>query len=172
MYESSNSSYISIKFIPLIIGILLVFIALLIIIDSTFKINIKCAEPNTELIFSYFLLSYGTLTIVFFSTIGRRIVKMRIDEKEFEFTMKGEIITKNWNEVKSLKKYWFFYPALYSVRFENVKKPYYFTTIFWCIGLPFYVIDISEMGSFLEKKKENIKLLKKRNKEKNYATQQ
>lgn len=95
---------------------------------------------------------------------------MRISNNEFDFSARGEKIIKNWNEVENIKKYWFLAPPLYSVRFENEDKTYFFTTRYFCIVVPFYVFDISEMGSFIKKRKNDIPFLKELKKEKNYAT--
>ena len=172
MYESSNYSYISVKYVPLIIGILFLTIAFWIMVDPTFEITVNGEKRNAIFSDSYLPLIFGILSIFFYLTIGQRIVKMRISNNEFEFSAKGEKINKNWSEVENIKKYWFVVPPIYSVRFENIDKTYFFTTRYLCIVVPFYVFDISEMGNFIKKRKKDIPFLKELRNEKNYATQQ
>ncbi len=170
MYESSNYSYVSVKYVPLIIGIVFLTVAFWIMIDPTFEITVNGEKRNAIFSDSYFPLFFGLLCILFYWTIGQRIVKMRISNNEFEFSAKGKKIIKNWNEVENIKKYWFVAPPTYSVRFENEDKTYFFTTRYICIVIPFYVFDISDMGDFIKKRKMDIPILKELKKDKNYAT--
>jgi hypothetical protein len=160
MYESSNYSYVSVKFVPLIIGIMFLTVAFWIMIGPFFEITVNGVKRKAIFSDSYLPLSFGLLTVLFYLTIGQRIVKMKISNNEIEFSVKGEKIRKNWGEVENIKKYWFVAPPFYSVRFENVGRTYFFTTRFLCIVVPFYVFDISEMGSFIKRKKQNIPFLK------------
>ena len=172
MYESSNYSYVSVKYVPLIIGLLFLTIAFWIMIDPTFEITVNGVKRNAIFSDSYLPLFFGLLSTLFYLTIGQRIVKMRISNNEFEFLVKGEKIIMNWSEVETIKKYWFIAPPIYSVKFENVDRTYFFTTRYLFIVVPFYVFDISEMGNFIKKRKKDIPLLKELKTEKNYATQQ
>jgi len=147
-------------------------VAFWIMVDPTFEITVNGVKRNAVFSDSYLPLSFGLLTIFYYLTIGKRIVKMRINNNEFEFSIKGEKIIKNWSEVENIKKYWFVAPPIYSVKFENVKRTYFFTTRYWCVVIPFYVFDISEMGNFIKRKKKDIPFLKELKNEKNYATQQ
>lgn len=156
MYESSNYSYASVKYVPLIVGILLLTIAFWIMIDPTFEITVNGVKRDAIFSDSYLPLFLGLLSVLFYLTIGQRIVKMRININAFEFTTKGEKNIKNWSEVETIKKYWFIAPPLYSIRFENEDKAYFFTTKYFCIVVPFYVFDISDMGDFIKKRKKDI----------------
>lgn len=165
MYESSNNSFFSIKYVPIIISVILFTVTLLIFFYPNFEITVNGVERKALLSDSYLPLFFGVVSFLFFIIIGRRVVKMRIDNNEFEFLVRGEKVIKQWSEVKELKKYWFVAPPLYSVRFENDEDTYFFTTKYVCIVLPFYVIDLSGMGSFIKKRKQDIPFLKELKKE-------
>lgn len=169
MYESSNYSYISIKYVPLIVGMLFLLIAVWILIDPTYyEVTVNGVKRDAVMSDSLIPFIFGILAILIYVTVRKRIVRMRINKNEFLFKFKGEEIVKNWRDVEEIKKYWFVDPPLYSVRFEN-GNTYFFTTKYMCIVIPFYVFDISEMGSFIKKRKMDIPFLKEL-KEESYST--
>lgn len=160
MYESSNYSYISIKYIPLIVGLLFLLMAIWVIIDPTYyEITVNGVKRDAVMSDSLIPSIFGVLAILIYWTVGKKTVKMRINNNEFVFNFKGEEVVKSWSDVEEIKKYWFVAPPLYSVKFENDKK-FFFTTKYFCIVIPFYVFDISEMGSFIKKRKLDIPFLK------------
>ena len=167
MHESSNYSYISIKYIPLIVGLLFLLMAIWVIIDPTYyEITVNGVKRDAVRSDSLMPLVFGILAIFIYLTVGRKTVKMRINNNEFVFNFKGKENVESWGDVEKIKKYWFVAPPLYSVKFEN-GDTFFFTTKYICIIIPFYVFDISEMGSFIKKRKMDIPFLKELKKESN-----
>ncbi|MCB0822911.1 MAG: hypothetical protein KDC09_09460 [Bacteroidales bacterium] len=156
MYQSSTYSYVNIKFIPLIIGLLFIVISIWIMFDPTIEITVNGVKRNAALGDSFFPLLLGLLCILFHLAIGHKIIKLRISNNELEFMANGKKYVKKWSEVSDLKKYWLIAPPLYSIKFKNEKKTYYFTTSYFCIVTPIKVFDLSEMGNFIKKKKSEI----------------
>jgi hypothetical protein len=149
-----------VKFIPLIIGILFLIIAFWIIVDPTYyEVTVNGVKRDAVMSDSLIPFIFGILAILIYVAVGKRTVKMRINRNEFVFKFNGEEIVKNWSEVEEIKKYWFVAPPLYSIKFKN-DNTYFFTTKYMCIVIPFYVFDISEMGSFIKKRKMDIPFLK------------
>ena len=165
MHESSNYSYISIKYIPLIVGLLFLLMAIWVIIDPTYyEITVNGVKRDAVRSDSLMPLIFGILAIFIYLTVGRKTVKMRINNNEFVFNFNGKENVESWGDVEKIKKYWFVAPPLYSVKFEN-GNTFFFTTKYFCIIIPFYVFDISEMGSFIKKRKTDIPFLKELKKE-------
>ena len=135
MYKSSNFSYVAVKYIPLFIGLLLLIIAFWIMIGLSFEITVNNVKRNAVFSDGFVPLIIGLLAIIFYFTIGQRIVKMKINNNNFEFKIKGIELIKNWDEVETIKKYWIIAPPLYSVKFENDNTTYLFTTAYFCITL-------------------------------------
>lgn len=73
----------------------------------------------------------------------------------------GEKKTKSWTDVDEVTRYWLVAPPVYSVTFEDGKK-YYFTSGLFFIVTPVYVFDLSEMGKFILDRRKDIDLLKSR----------
>lgn len=165
MHESSNYSYISIKYIPLIVGLLFLLMSIWVIIDPTYyEITVNGVKRDAVRSDSLLPLIFGLFAIIIYLTVGRKTVKMRINNNEFVFNFKGKENVESWGDVEKIKKYWFVAPPLYSVKFENGNN-FFFTTKYFCIIIPFYVFDISEMGSFIKKRKMDIPFLKELKKE-------
>jgi hypothetical protein len=165
MHESSNYSYISIKYIPLIVGLLFLLMAIWVIIDPTYyEITVNGVKRDAVRSDSLMPLIFGILALFVYLTVGRKTVKMKINNNEFVFNFKGKENVESWGDVEKIKKYWFVAPPLYSVKFEN-GNTFFFTTKYFCIVIPFYVYDISEMGSFIKKRKMEIPFLKELKKE-------
>jgi len=168
MYESSNYSFISLKYLPLLLGFFFIINALWIIVDPAFEIIENGEKRNAILSDSYIPLILGLFSLLFYFTLGQRVVRMRISNNEFEFRYKKEKIIKDWAVVEKIEKYWFVAPPLYSVKFENENITYFFTTSILCIVTPGYVFDISDMGAFIKKRRKDIPLLKELQNEKKH----
>lgn len=148
---------------------LFLLMAVWILIDPTYyEVTVNGVKRDAVMSDSLIPFIFGVIAILIYVTVGKRIVRMRINNNEFAFNIKGKEIVKSWSDVEEIKKYWFVAPPLYSVRFEN-GNTYFFATKYMCIVIPFYVFDISEMGSFIKKRKMDIPFLKEIKKE-SYST--
>lgn len=171
MYQSSNHSFQSVKYSPLFIGIVFLFVGIWIVLAPIFEIEVNGVKKIAEISDSYPNFILGSIFVVYYLLIGKRVVKMNINSDEFWFVHRGNSYVKPWSEVDTLKKYWLAVPPVYGVKFENDRRTYLFTTRYFCLAMPFYVFDLSEMGRFIKKRKKDIPLLKAIKKE-NHTTKE
>jgi len=161
MDESNKWNYYHIKYMIPIIGLITSTTSIWCLIDPNLIITENGFIEENKLSYSLILLIIGILGFVYFIFVSKKMIRIKIDINYIEFTYKKETIINEWADIINITRYWAIAPPFYSIRFENENKTYFFNTGNSHISLPFYVIDTSDMGKFINKKRKDIPLLKK-----------
>ncbi len=105
-------------------------------------------------LFDYFLLvAAGLLAWLLHLIFSSRIVQVRLGAQRISILNPDQEITFSWLQVESLAKVCFVTPPLYTLRIKNKAGFYLFTTQNKYIQSGFGVVDLSEMGALIKKKK-------------------
>lgn len=160
MYKSSIINYFTFKFFPLIAGSISIIISISILLGADFDSTNNSADKKSvyEDAITFFIIGFAIL--IFYFKICWNFVRMKIYQNHFEFKYNGMSVHRKWVEVEKIKRYWMVAPPFYSVKFENDERVYYFNSGWFYITLPFYVLDLSEMGEFIKNRKKEIESLK------------
>ena len=91
--------------------------------------------------------------IIFWLLLKDKVVEVEVNENELILYDgdEGEIL--DWTEIESIRQLIFIQPPLYKLRVKNREGYYLFVTHPFSINFGFGTIDLSEMGSFIHRKK-------------------
>lgn len=160
MYESSIAGHLTVKYMSLVLGMIFLVLTLFFIFDPSIQITINGEKRDAVFIDSFIPGIFCLLFFVIYFFVGRRVVRIKMNNNHISFKWKGKMVKKSWAEVDSVKRYWMVAPPLYSLKFENETTTFFFNTRYLCIIIPFYVFDISKMGKFITDKMKEISFLK------------
>jgi|WetSurMetagenome_2_1015567.scaffolds.fasta_scaffold205098_2 hypothetical protein len=117
MYSTNNSAFQKLFYFNLILGILLVFIGILSFlnfIDGGITISISS-------------IGLGLTSIIWTIIRAKSLVALELTEDEILISANGKIIKKEWGDLNKIKIFPFNSIPLYSMKFKNDKKKYFFT---------------------------------------------
>jgi hypothetical protein len=149
MYSTNNSAFRPLLYFNFIFGILFTLIGIL----SFFSFI------DGGIVASIFFSSLG-LTSIFWTIIRvKRLVAIKLTEEEIIISANGKTIKKEWGDLNKIKNHPFNSLPMYSLKFKNDKKKYFFT-----VERNGPEPDISSLWDFIKRKKLEIDSMKPQNK--------
>lgn len=111
-------------------------------------------EPTKFDIFDLLIaVAIGILMIVFWLLLKDNVVAVKLGGQNLTIYENGEEEQINWFDIESLSQLIFIQPPLYKLRIKDREGYYLFVTQPFSFNFGFGTYDLSEMGSFLKKKK-------------------
>ena len=152
MYESNCFSHVSAKYSSLMVGLFFLLLAIKTIVAPDDTIIFNGVEQEWQAIFSLLFLIPSFICLLIFNYFGKRVVRMSADENRLEFLHNGNLRAYKWTDVTTIKKLWYTAPLMYSIRFSNDKRHFFFTTCLFTIYVLFFTFDLSKMGNLVRRK--------------------
>ncbi|MEM6738120.1 MAG: hypothetical protein AAF620_18840 [Bacteroidota bacterium] len=103
-------------------------------------------------------VAIGILMIIFWLLLKNKVVRVKLGGQNVTVYEGGEEEKINWLEIESLNQLIFIQPPLYKLRIKDREGYYLFVTQPFSISFGFGTYDLSEMGSFLKKKKRELEI--------------
>lgn len=104
------------------------------------------------------VFAIGLTFVILWLLIKDRVVNVKLGGQNITIFENGETEIINWMEVQSLKQLIFIEPPLYKLRIKNQSGYYLFVTQPIFLNFGFGIIDGSEMGAFIKKKKRELRI--------------
>ncbi|AHM63175.1 hypothetical protein D770_24650 [Flammeovirgaceae bacterium 311] len=153
--ESSKETYYGFKYLPLIIG------ALLISFPVLNYFNPESATVNGEAVkldpwLSLIILLCGCLAILAFLYFKDSYVMVEIGKQAIRIKDGKEELLVNWIGVESVNLIYFIFPPLYKLRIKGYDDYFLFTTGRSGFHIAGFTKDFSEAGDLINKKKREL----------------
>lgn len=158
MHKSKKILYWMFKYGILLIGVLGCLNLVFVIINPESTIEVNGVEKRPDIYDSVILLSFPLLFLLLGMLCYRKVVRVEMSHSGISITDGNETFEKKWIEVKRLNLFRLVYPPFYSIAFEGESESYWFATNNSFISFPLFTIDLSEMGTFLKRKKKEFRL--------------
>ncbi|MBN7817990.1 hypothetical protein [Algoriphagus pacificus] len=153
--ESHKTSYTLFKFAPLGIGIIILTSAII----SYFypHLIIMNGEPmEKDLFITLIFALIGIFFLILFFAIKDKFVWVKMGDQTIEINS-GSIKEKvNWLDVESISQIQFVSPPLYSIKLKGKETTHWFNTSNHFMQAGGFTKDMSDMGSFIKKKKREL----------------
>ena len=117
MYSTNNSAFRPLFYFNLVFGILFIIIGILSFL------SLIDGGKSVSIIFSIL----GLILIIRTLIQANRLVTIKLTEDEIFISFNGKKIKKEWGDLNKINKHYFNSVPLYSMKFKNDKKKYYFT---------------------------------------------
>lgn len=153
--ESDPTVYYSYKYLPILLGVLIMSIPLVGYLDPDhFTVNGESGPPDwwTTAIFVLIGLLIALLPFLYME----KMVIARVNNQKIIITRGEEVIEFNWIDVERINMLPLLFPPIYKLRVRKYDDYFLFNTTRWGAQFIFFTWDWSEMGSLIRRKKEEL----------------
>jgi hypothetical protein len=151
--ESDKSVYYSFKFLPFLMGLMIIFSAIhsyLFTGDYVYSEDSGPPDIWTAIIFGL----VGLLIILLGILIVDKLVIVEMDNQTIKVKKDDKVIEVKWLDVKSINMIPTVTPPLYKLRLNNYDDYFLFNTSHWGFQFMMFIWDFSDMGELIREKKD------------------
>ena len=153
--ESIKETYYGFKYLPLIIGVLLISFPVLNYFNpESTTVNGEAVQLDPWL--SLIIVLCGCLAILVFLYFKESYVMVEIGNQAIRIKDGNEELLVNWIDVESVSLLYFIFPPLYKLRIKGYDDYFLFTTGRTGLQIAGFTKDMSEMGDLINKKKKEL----------------
>lgn len=114
-------------------------------------------EPRT---FDYtqvaFMVAIGLIFVILWLFVKDKVVKVKLGGQNITIYESGEIRTVNWLDVERLNQVMRINPPIYKLWVKGDETYYLFVSEGFSLSFGIGAVDLSDMGSFIKKKKREL----------------
>lgn len=153
--DSSKEAYYGFKYLPLILGALLIsFPVFNYISPENATVNGEAVQLEAWLLLV--ILLCGCLLILVFLYFKDSYVMVEIGKQAIRIKDGKEELLVNWIDVESVSLLHFFFPPLYKLRIRGYDNFFLFTTGRSGFQIAGFTKDLSEAGDLINKRKKEL----------------
>jgi hypothetical protein len=156
--ESNSNYHLFFKYVLLLVGLLLISIPVIwYVFPEQVEINgeVGASQPLAAIVIMELL---GVLSIIVFFLVKDKFAIVELSNQTITIRKEGEERTVNWVDVDFITQIQFVQPPLYKLRIRGEEETIWFNTHPIYVSVGGFTSDLSEMGSFIKKKKRELGL--------------
>src|SRR6218665_1413944 len=153
--ESSKIYYYAFKYVLILVGAVLAMMSVISWIAPQ-KLIVN-NQPGTQDITTTAVLGLlAILAILIFVLIKDRFAIVELGNQNIKIKTGTDIKTVSWLDVEKIDLIQFVYPPLYSLTIKDSNEAIWFNTLPQYFSINGFILDNSEMGDLIKKKKKEL----------------
>jgi hypothetical protein len=153
--KSNKKYHFAFKFAFLIFGLLTWTIPIFSWIAPNHT-EINGENGSIDFVTTVILCLIGLIFILLFFAVKDKFAIVEIGNQDVKIIIGYEVKSVGWFDIDSLKQIQFVFPPLYSLKIKDSDETIWFTTEARFISINGFIIDNSEMGELITKKKREL----------------